>query len=255
MASGGAGTVHVFDVDNGKNLPAHIITARSEIGTREYIVKDGRRVPNQKVATWIYEVTGERVNPTTVPWCAYYVGHCLEKGGMVSTKSGMARSYLKWGEEIEYEDAKPGDVVVTWRGRRDDGITGHVFFFLEHTADGVRGIGGNQGDSVSIQDFGHAKLLGIRRYRTAGRSRTVRSAITGGVADITRNVVEAAVPDAIPRVTGKDVVNVIEQSKEPLEILAQVKPWITSILACVTLLGILLAVYYRVEDHSKGKNA
>ena len=91
-------------------------------------------------------------------WCAAYVGACLERAGLPSTRSAAARSYLKWGQKITVP--RLGCVVVFWRGN-PNGWSGHVGFVVGKTADGqLVVLGGNQGDSVSIKTFPRDRVLG-----------------------------------------------------------------------------------------------
>src|SRR5690606_16369408 len=122
--------------------------------------------PNPVVVGYIEQVCGKRLNSMTTPWCAYWLGAKLQDEGWPSTKSGMARSYLKWGTEVNHKDAnawREGDVAVFWRGRVDDGVTGHVAILLDWDARTVTCLGANQGDKVSIQVFDRRKIIGIRR--------------------------------------------------------------------------------------------
>ena len=96
-----------------------------------------------------------------VAWCAAFVGHCLEKAGLRSTRKLTARSYLEWGIPIEMADAQPGDIVVFRRG--SSAWQGHVGFFVAQRGAWIEVLGGNQGDAVNIRRFAVAKLLGVRR--------------------------------------------------------------------------------------------
>jgi len=91
-----------------------------------------------------------------VPWCAAFVGACLEQVGIVSSRFESAKSYLNWG----YELASPqyGCVVVFGR---DGG--GHVGFVVGQDKKGrLMVLGGNQGDKVSIAPFDKSRVLGYR---------------------------------------------------------------------------------------------
>lgn len=94
------------------------------------------------------------------PWCAGFVGGILERSGIRSTRSGMARSYLKWGKEI----AEPsiGCVVVFWRNGRYS-TSGHVGFVAGDISGGfIPVLGGNQGNRVSIKFYPVSRVLGYR---------------------------------------------------------------------------------------------
>ena len=90
------------------------------------------------------------------PWCAAFVGACLERVGIQSTRFESAKSYLGWGEKLD----RPvlGCVVVF---SRDGG--GHVGFVVGKSPSGnLLVLGGNQGDEVNIREFQLTRVTGYR---------------------------------------------------------------------------------------------
>lgn len=82
------------------------------------------------------------------PWCAAFVGACLERVGIPSTRFESAKSYLGWGEKLD----RPvlGCVVVFSR----DGGGGHVGFVVGQSPSGnLLVLGGNQDDAVNVREF------------------------------------------------------------------------------------------------------
>lgn len=131
--------------------------ARSYIGTPE-----GPGPENNPVIMEMYASVGhDWVEHDSVAWCAAFVGHCLEKSGIRSTRKLTARSYLDWGVPIEIADAQTGDIGVIPRGRSS--WQGHVFFIDRIEGAWVWGLGGNQSDAVNIKRYPVSKLLGVRR--------------------------------------------------------------------------------------------
>src|SRR6185369_3251163 len=61
------------------------------------------------------------------PWCAAYVGHCLEAAGVQSTRSAAARSYLRFGDPVggDIRNAYGAIVVLS---RPGNSWSGHVGF-------------------------------------------------------------------------------------------------------------------------------
>jgi uncharacterized protein (TIGR02594 family) len=136
----------------------HMTIARSYLGTKE--LKGS--ADNPKIMEMYRTVGHDWVEHDEVAWCAAFVGHCLEKAGLPSTRKLNARSYLTWGEKVVgLEQAKEGDVVVFTRGSSD--ATGHVAFFLKATGQQIEVLGGNQSDGVSVARYPRSRLLGIRR--------------------------------------------------------------------------------------------
>jgi uncharacterized protein (TIGR02594 family) len=93
-----------------------------------------------------------------VAWCAAFCGACLERSGIRSTRSLMARSYLAWGEPIA--EPRMGAVAIFSRGK--DPSLGHVGFWLGESDGGIVLLGGNQGNAVSVVRYPKARLLGLR---------------------------------------------------------------------------------------------
>ena len=93
-------------------------------------------------------------------WCAGFVGGVLEECGYRSSRSGLARSYLGWGEECE---CKPGAIVVFWRVSVDSPY-GHVGFVTSPIGGNfVSTLGGNQGDRVCVKGYPSSRVLGFRK--------------------------------------------------------------------------------------------
>ena len=93
-----------------------------------------------------------------VAWCAAFVGACLERAGLATTRSLMARSYLRWGAALD--ELRSGAVAVLSRGT--DPAAGHVGFLIGETAGHVILLGGNQSDAVTVAAFPNSRLLGLR---------------------------------------------------------------------------------------------
>jgi uncharacterized protein (TIGR02594 family) len=136
----------------------HMTIARSYVGTQE--LKGS--ADNPKIMEMYRTVGHDWVEHDEVAWCAAFVGNCLEKAGLPSTRKLNARSYLTWGEKVAgLEQAKEGDVVVFTRG--SSAAQGHVAFFLKATGQQIEVLGGNQSDGVTIARYAKSRLLGIRR--------------------------------------------------------------------------------------------
>ena len=93
--------------------------ARRHIGLTE--IKGPQHNP-EIVAMWKAIKRGG-IRDDETPWCAAFVGACLERVGIQSTRFEGARSYASWGEKLEKPVA--GCVVVF---SRDGG--GHVGFVV-----------------------------------------------------------------------------------------------------------------------------
>jgi uncharacterized protein (TIGR02594 family) len=112
----------------------------------------------------LYRDTGHReIAHDDVAWCAAFIGACLERAGIESTRSLLARSYLQWGESLSAP--LPGAICVFSRG--DDPTAGHAGFWLGETGTGIVVLGGNQGDAVSVTVVPKSRLLSCRWPKAA----------------------------------------------------------------------------------------
>ena len=132
--------------------PAWMIAALSELGTAE-VPGDGN---NPRIVEYQRATTLHATDDAT-PWCAAFVSWCLQQGGVESTRSSLARSYMPWGVAC---GERYGAVVVLKRGEKP--LQGHVGFLVDATPSTVWVLGGNQNDRVSLARFERARLLGMR---------------------------------------------------------------------------------------------
>lgn len=137
--------------------PAWIGVARGYLGVRE--VKG--RVNNPKIVSFFARIRASIFDDET-PWCAAFVGSCLEECGIRSTRAAYALSYANYGTKLDF----PAVGAIAYMRRFNSAgkvIGGHVIFVLGQRADGsIVGIGGNQADQVSIASFPVSRIMGYR---------------------------------------------------------------------------------------------
>lgn len=133
--------------------PAWLLEAEKHIGTRE--IKGVKHEP--KILQWWKAIKRGGIKDDETPWCAAFVGGCLEAVGLISSRFEGARSYLKWGVQIHTPVV--GCIVVF---ERDGG--GHVGFVTGQSQDGkLLVLGGNQGeDEVNVRAFSYRRVIGYR---------------------------------------------------------------------------------------------
>ena len=116
------------------------------------------RSDNPRIVDYFRRVGHAYVQGDETPWCAAFVGACLERAGLRSTRSLAARSYLGWG--VEMPAPSFGAIVVLSRGA--DPALGHVGFLVGLTDAHVIVLGGNQSNAVTVAAFDRARVLGWR---------------------------------------------------------------------------------------------
>ena len=130
--------------------------AKAEVGTVEWA-----KGSNPKVVAYYRDAGHPEVVDDATAWCAAFVGAMLKRAGEDGTGSLAARSYLQWGNPVELENARPGDIVVFKRG--GSSWQGHVAFYVSRDAKTIAVLGGNQRDAVNVSKYDRAALLGVRR--------------------------------------------------------------------------------------------
>lgn len=131
-----------------------IVIAMSDFGVKELLKGD-----EPKILRYYADVGHSWVKEDEVAWCAAFVGSCLERAGIGSTRALNARSYLKWG--FPTSSPRTGDIVVFSRGVNQ--MEGHVGFYLRTDGDRIVTLGGNQSNSVSVASFPQSSVLGYRK--------------------------------------------------------------------------------------------
>ena len=145
--------------------------ALNELGVEEYPGEDS----NPRVEWYQTFTTYDEENRGSdrVPWCAAFAWAMLDQQG-----SAAARSLLAYGDALPLTEPIPvGAVVVFWRGKRDNGSTGHVGFCAGYADDGdILVLGGNQSSpeepqgEVCIKPYPVKRLLGARWPKATSQS-------------------------------------------------------------------------------------
>lgn len=155
--------------------PPWLRLAWAELGQREV----PGRATNPRIAGYIRRLGHAALASDDTAWCAAFVGDCLERAGLASTRSLMARSYLGWGTVAR--DAQVGDVAVLTRG--SDPAAGHVGFVVGLSDSGLVLLGGNQSNAVTVETFAVSRLVGLRRppFEASAPEHAPAEAVDGSV--------------------------------------------------------------------------
>ena len=100
-------------------------------------------------------------NGDSIAWCASFVNWCLAAVGIAGTGKANARSYLGYGEHMDIEYARPGDIAVF--ERPPNPASGHVAFFERLQGKSVFVTGGNQKNRVCMAPYPRNRLIAVRR--------------------------------------------------------------------------------------------
>lgn len=138
------------------------------------------------VAAGVFEIAGPERHPRigqALDLVGFHgaddkVAHCSammclwhHECGWEHPNSAAARRWLDVGEHVRRQDARPGDVVVEWRGHPTNDWRGHVYMLVDWPTNPLQltGVGANQRedamDKVCIQERLVDKILDIRRIQ------------------------------------------------------------------------------------------
>ncbi len=109
-----------------------------------------------------HQTTSLKATDDETPWCSSFVNWCMEKAGYSGTGSAAARSWLKWGEQLDAP--RTGCLVVLKRGKNP--TQGHVGFYWADKSPRILLLGGNQGNEVSISSYSKADVIDYRWPKT-----------------------------------------------------------------------------------------
>lgn len=131
--------------------PPWLTKARKHIGLRE--IKGPKH--NSVILGFWKMIKRGGIKDDETPWCAAFVGNCLEAVGIMSSRYESAKSYLTWGQPVL---PVVGCIAVF---SREGG--GHVGFVVGRDSnDRVLVLGGNQGDEVNIKAFDRSRVVSYR---------------------------------------------------------------------------------------------
>lgn len=136
-------------------VPVWYLRALKEMGVKE--IPGGRSNPG--ILQYYKDVGHEEVTDENTSWCAAFVGSMLERSGITSTKSLLAKSYLKWGRKMEAP--RIGCIAVLSRGDPTS-WTGHIGFFVRQSKTAIYLLGGNQSNEVNETAFASDRVLAYR---------------------------------------------------------------------------------------------
>ncbi|MCW0484582.1 TIGR02594 family protein [Gaoshiqia sediminis] len=140
-----------------------IQVAAAELGVLEFSGAEH----NPVIVKYAKESGFTHITDDETPWCSIFINWCCKEANLQRTHKANARSWLSVGKPVD--DPVPGDIVVLWCDNPNS-WTGHVglFFGFSRDKSQVFVLGGNQRNSVSVQGFDSAKILGFRRLAASG---------------------------------------------------------------------------------------
>ena len=123
--------------------------ARGELGQKE--VKGAKH--NPRIIEY-HKTTTLKGTTDEIPWCSSFVNWVMKQAGYPGTNSAAARSWLNYGQRLAAP--VPGCIVVL---SREGG--GHVGFYMGQDSYGLKILGGNQGDAVTVAHYPAGRCLGL----------------------------------------------------------------------------------------------
>lgn len=119
---------------------------------------------NARILAW-HAYTTLKATDDETPYCSSAMCYWMQTSGVESTRSAAARSWMRWGVDLDDSHPLPaGAVVVFWRGKSPKAGMGHVGLYVGgNPADGrISVLGANQHDTTNIETYSVARVLGFR---------------------------------------------------------------------------------------------
>lgn len=174
MPNGQAGVGDVADAVAGIKADGSRAASAVDIAGR-FLGKDEHRNRGE-----LSKFVGHDVAGDLNAWCARFVNASLRDAGVKGTGSAMANSFLAWGQKVDAEATKRGDVLVEHRNRGVNAGGGHVGLATGNTRRDRNGnlelemVSGNHGDAV-VKDWISASKVAVRRSADAAANAAVVS--------------------------------------------------------------------------------
>lgn len=147
--------------------PKWMTIARSMLGTKE--TKGPEH--NSVIVRMFDRIHSAWIRDDETPWCAAFVGSCLEEGGYWSTRRPNAKSYLTFGRTFTTRAGLwPAYGAIAVLDRPPRAANGHVAFYVgdvaaiqaEDKLPLVYLLGGNQDDQVCVRSYPLARVVAWR---------------------------------------------------------------------------------------------
>ncbi len=139
-----------------KTIPYWLEIALAELGVHETAGPGSTARINEYLKTCSLAPSDE------IPWCSAFMNWIFNQCAMDGTKSGLARSWLNWGEVTE---PHIGSIVILTRPEAGP-QAGHVGFQIDQHDGFIYVLGGNQGDRVGVSRYLSAQVIGYRKPKT-----------------------------------------------------------------------------------------
>ncbi len=172
-------------LDDLQQVPRMFAAARALYGTLE----TPGVTNNPVIIAWADEVSaaepnaynkwaGDWYNDDSTAWCGLFQAVCAVRANPEKRPERWppknwlaAASWSAFGNPVALADASLGDICVKFRKGG-----GHVFQYVAESPDGktVFGLGGNQGDAVSIAPFARSEIVAARRVPFINRPEAVK---------------------------------------------------------------------------------
>lgn len=122
---------------------------------------------NNPRIVWYHSFTTLRATDDETPWCSAFMCAAAFSAAYKSTRSAAAISWELYGEPVNIEDSRAGDIVVLKRASGGTPTARHVAFLdapVNASDKMCMCLGGNQGNTISRAKFKVSDIVAIRRF-------------------------------------------------------------------------------------------
>ena len=112
---------------------------------------------NPEIVKYFADAGHPEVHSDEVSWCAAFACAMLERAGIRSPRTLLARDFLSFGTSVD--TARVGAIAVF--SRPPNPIHGHVGFVAGETPDAIVLLGGNQSNAVTVIQHAERPAAGL----------------------------------------------------------------------------------------------
>jgi uncharacterized protein (TIGR02594 family) len=144
----------VLTPQSPKEIPPWLMEAFKDLQKGVAEIKGSKDNPD---IVAMHQHTSLHAQDDETPWCASAMCAWLERAGVRSPRSAAAASFRSWGRELPDGGQRLGCVAVMTRTGGN-----HVTLYLDEDDYGIYGLGGNQGDRVSVRRYSWTNITNFR---------------------------------------------------------------------------------------------
>ena len=149
-----------MEIEQTGDKPIWLEIAEKEIGVKE--IKGAMH--NNRIIEYHKSTEGNIDVSDELPWCASFVNWCMTQAGFKGTNTKRVKDWIEWGEEITFDERKPGAIVIFQfkNGGNHIAFLKNVEIIEFTSGQRITCIGGNQSNQVKYSNYLIDDIVSLR---------------------------------------------------------------------------------------------